>query len=217
MNEIPVITIDGPAGSGKGTIAKLLAKALGWHILDSGALYRLTAFAALKKNIALDDVDTLSKAARHLDVVFDDGEILLEDQNVTKGIRSEDCGNAASKIAACGEVRKALLQRQHDFRQLPGLIADGRDMGTVVFTDAPIKIYLTASAEERGKRRLNQLKENGIGASLPRLIQDIEERDERDMNRAEAPLKPADDAVIIDSSNMNVEQVIKKIMEYVEK
>ena len=217
MNQIPVITIDGPAGSGKGTIAKLVAKELGWHILDSGALYRLTAFAALKKNIAFDDVDTLSKTARTLDVVFDDGEILLESQKVTQDIRSEACGNAASKVAACGEVRAALLSRQHDFRQAPGLIADGRDMGTVVFTDAPVKIYLTASAEERGKRRLNQLKENGINASLPRLIQDIEERDERDMNRTESPLKPADDAIVIDSSNMNIEQVIKKVMEYVEK
>ena len=217
MTQIPVITIDGPAGSGKGTIAKLVAKALGWHILDSGALYRLTAYAALQKGIALDDVDTLAATARHLDVVFDDGEIFLENQNVTNDIRSEECGNAASKVAACGEVREALLQRQHDFRQLPGLIADGRDMGTVVFTDAPIKIYLTASAEERGKRRLNQLKENGINASLPRLIQDIEERDERDMNRAEAPLKPADDAIVIDSSDMNIEQVIKKVMEVINK
>jgi len=217
MNQIPVITIDGPAGSGKGTIAKLVAKELGWHILDSGALYRLTAFAALQKNISFDDVDTLVATARTLDVVFNDGEILLENQMVTNDIRSEECGNAASKVAACGEVREALLQRQHDFRQAPGLIADGRDMGTVVFTDAPIKIFLTASAEERAKRRLNQLKENGINASLPRLIQDIEERDARDMNRAKAPLKPADDAIIIDSSDMSIQQVIKKVMEYVEK
>ena len=217
MNQIPVITIDGPAGSGKGTIAKLVAKELGWHILDSGALYRLTAYAALQKNIAFDDVDTLSKTARSLDVVFKEGEIYLENQKVTQDIRSEECGNAASKVAACGEVREALLKRQHDFRQAPGLIADGRDMGTVVFTDAPVKIYLTASAAERGKRRLNQLKQNGIDASLPRLIQDIEERDERDMNRTESPLKPADDAIVIDSSDMSIEQVVKKVMEYVEK
>ena len=217
MNKIPVITIDGPAGSGKGTIAKLVAEELGWHILDSGALYRLTAYAALHKNIAFDDIDTLSKTARTLDVVFKEGEIYLENHKVTHEIRSEECGNAASKVAACSEVREALLQRQHDFRQAPGLIADGRDMGTVVFTDAPVKIYLTASAEERGNRRLNQLKQNGIDANLPRLIQDIEERDERDMNRTESPLKPADDAIVIDSSNMNIKQVIKKVMEYVEK
>ncbi len=217
MNEIPVITIDGPAGSGKGTIAKLVAKKLGWHILDSGALYRLTAFAALKKGVSFEDESTLAILARNLDVIFDDGEILLENQKVTTDIRSEECGNAASKVAACGVVRDALLQRQHDFRQAPGLIADGRDMGTVVFTDAPIKIYLTASAEERAKRRLNQLKENGINASLPRLIQEIEERDDRDMNREEAPLKPADDAIVIDSSKMNIEQVVKKVMEAIDK
>jgi cytidylate kinase len=151
-----------------------------------------------------------------LDVVFDDGEIYLENKNVTKEIRSEKCGNAASKVAAIGEVREALLQRQHDFRQAPGLIADGRDMGTVVFTDAPVKIYLTASAEERAKRRLNQLKQNGISASLLGLIEEIEERDDRDMNRAEAPLKPANDAVTIDSSAMSIEQVVKKVMEHVE-
>lgn len=217
MNQIPVITIDGPAGSGKGTITALVAKALGWHILDSGALYRLTAFAALKEGVALDDIYSLSKIARNLDVVFSDGKILLKNQNVTSDIRSEECGNEASKVAACGEVREALLQRQHDFRRLPGLVADGRDMGTVVFTDAPIKIYLTASAEERGKRRLNQLKENGINASLPRLIQDIEERDARDMNRADAPLKPADDAIVIDSSDMSIDQVVKRILQVADK
>ena len=213
--QAPVITIDGPAGSGKGTIAKLVAKKLGWHILDSGALYRLTAYAALQKNISFDDEDGLAQVARTLDVVFDDGEILLEGQKVTEAIRSQECGNAASKVAACGKVREALLQRQRDFRQAPGLVADGRDMGTVVFKDAPVKIYLTASAEERAKRRLNQLKEIGINVSLTRLIREIEERDDRDMNRSEAPLKPAEDAICIDSSDMSIEQVVNKVMESV--
>jgi len=208
----PVITIDGPAGSGKGTIASLVAQKLAWHTLDSGALYRLTAYAALQYNIASDNSDALAHIAKNLNVVFDAGEVYLDNEKVSLAIRQEACGNMASKIAALAAVRKALLQRQRDFQQLPGLIADGRDMGTVVFPDAAIKIFLTASAEERAKRRLNQLKQNKISASLTRLIKEIEARDARDMNRQSAPLKAADDAVIIDSSCMTIAEVVDQVM-----
>jgi cytidylate kinase len=212
INLASVITIDGPAGSGKGTIASLVAQQLGWHILDSGALYRLTAFAALQQNIASDNEVALSHIAKNLDVVFESGEIYLAGQCVTLAIRDENCGNMASKIAAIATLRSALLQRQRDFQQAPGLIADGRDMGTVVFPDAPIKIFLTASAEERGKRRLNQLKQNKISASLTRLIKEIKVRDARDMNRQSAPLKAADDAVVIDSSFMTISEVVDQVI-----
>jgi cytidylate kinase len=209
----PVITIDGPAGSGKGTIAKHVAQQLGWHILDSGALYRLTALVALQNTIASDDIATLSHIAKNLDVVFKPNAIYLEGKEVTLAIRQEACGNMASKIAAIAEVRAALLQRQRNFQQAPGLIADGRDMGTVVFPSASTKIYLTATAEERAKRRLNQLKQNKISASLPHLIKEIQTRDTRDMNRQSAPLKAADDALIIDSSNMSIEQVVESVLQ----
>jgi len=211
-NQDPVITIDGPAGSGKGTIASLVAQQLGWHTLDSGALYRLTALVALQQNIASDNEVALSQLAKNLDVVFDTGEIYLAGYCVTLAIRAEDCGNMASKIAAIPSVRSALLQRQRDFQQAPGLIADGRDMGTVVFPYAPIKIFLTASAEERAKRRLNQLKQNKINASLTRLIKEIKARDARDMNRQSSPLKAADDAVVIDSSFMTIVEVVNQVM-----
>ena len=209
---IPVITIDGPAGSGKGTIAALVAQQLGWLTLDSGALYRLTALAALQKNIAANDVVALSAIAANLDVVFEAGKIYLAGHCVTLAIRDEDCGNMASKIAAIPAVRAALLQRQRDFQQAPGLIADGRDMGTVVFPQAALKIFLTASAEERAKRRLNQLKQNKISASLTRLIKEIKARDARDMNRQSSPLKAADDAVVIDSSFMSITEVVNQVI-----
>jgi len=211
-NRAPVITIDGPAGSGKGTIASLVAQQLGWHTLDSGALYRLTALAALQQNIASNNEVALSQIAKNLDVVFDTGEIYLAGNCVSLAIRDEDCGNLASKIAAISSVRSALLQRQRDFQQAPGLIADGRDMGTVVFPHAVIKIFLTASAEERAKRRLNQLKQNKINASLTRLIKEIEARDARDINRQSSPLKAADDAVVIDSSFMTITEVVTQVI-----
>ncbi len=224
--QIPVVTIDGPAGSGKGTIAQAVAEKLGWHILDSGALYRLVALAAMRKGLDLDgsgikkdntDANQLGLIARHLDVVFTpckDGavEVCLEGENVSQAIRSEDCGCAASKVAADEDVRSALLQRQRDFQQAPGLVADGRDMGTVVFPDAAVKIYLTASPEIRGERRQNQLKQQGINANLRGLIRDIEERDARDASRKVAPLIPADDAIIIDTGTLGIDEVVAQVL-----
>ena len=216
----PVITIDGPAGSGKGTISHKVAEQLGWNILDSGALYRLVALAAERKGVNFDKDDSLSKIAETLDVKFTPCEgggvtILLEGDDVSLAIRSEDCGCAASKVAAVKPVRAALLERQRRFLDLPGLVADGRDMGTVVFPDAKVKIFLTASAEIRAERRLKQLKEQGISANLRGLIDDIEERDARDMNRKDAPLVPADDAIIIDTGKFSIDEVVSKVMDAV--
>ncbi len=211
---VPVITIDGPTASGKGTIARLLAQRLGWHILDSGALYRLVALAADKHRIPLDDVDSLATLAAHLDVEFVPGEgdeemkVLLEGEDVTQELRTETCGNGASKVAALPAVRDALLERQRAFARPPGLIADGRDMGTVVFPDAVVKIFLTASAEERARRRYNQLKDKGLGVTLDSLLDEIAERDERDRNRAVAPLVPAEDAVVLDTSALDIDTVV---------
>ncbi|WIX34285.1 (d)CMP kinase [Salinicola sp. JS01] len=211
----PVLTIDGPGGAGKGTISRMIAERLGWHLLDSGALYRLTALAALRKEMALDDVERLTRQAQRLDVVFavEDGaaRILLEGDDVTRAIRREEVGNAASQVAALPPVREALLQRQRDFRQAPGLVADGRDMGTVVFIDAPLKIYLTASAEERAQRRLHQLREAGEDARLATLLEEIQARDARDMQRAVAPLKPAEDAVELDTTQLDIPEVVERI------
>lgn len=219
---IPIVTIDGPAGSGKGTIAQAVAQQLGWKILDSGALYRLVALAAERKGIKFDDEMPLSKIAQTLDVVFspcDDGgiEILLEGDTVTQAIRTEECGCMASQVAAQKQVRSALLERQRNFQEAPGLVADGRDMGTVVFPNAKVKVFLTASAEIRAKRRQNQLKENGIDANLAGLVRDIEERDERDMQRKDAPLIPADDATIIDTGELRIDEVVAKVMVIVKK
>ena len=215
-----VITIDGPAGSGKGTISQRVATALGWHILDSGALYRLVALATLNKGIQLDssNVETeIFQIAKNLDVVFSPSNdkgltIQLEGLDVTQAIRAEECGNIASKVAAIKAVRTALLERQRAFLTSPGLVADGRDMGTVVFPESKLKIFLTASAEIRGKRRLKQLKQQGIDASLLGLIHDIEERDARDMQRKDAPLVPADDAMIIDTSNLSIDEVVDIVL-----
>lgn len=212
-----VITIDGPSGSGKGTISQLLARELGWHFLDSGALYRVLALAADRHAIALDDEASLEPLAEHLDVQFlDNGmggaTIVLEGEEVTDAIRSEACGNAASKVASLPGVRRALLARQRAFREPPGLIADGRDMGTVVFPDAAVKIFLTASAEERAQRRYNQLIEKGMDVNLASLVKEIRERDARDQSRVVAPLKPAADAIVIDTTGIGVEDVMKKVL-----
>ena len=214
----PVITIDGPSASGKGTISSLVAQALGWQMLDSGALYRLVGYAAIKQSIALDDTTSLERIAWELDVRFIAGEngqetkIYLGDENVTLAIRTEESGKAASTVAAHPQVRSALLARQRAFQQLPGLVADGRDMGTVVFPGAALKIFLTASAEERAKRRYKQLMEKGISANLAQLFDEIAERDKRDSQRDTAPLKPANDAVELDTTHMTISEVVDRII-----
>lgn len=214
---IPMLTVDGPSGSGKGTIGRFVAQQLGWHFLDSGALYRILAFAAGQAGVALDDETALAKLAELLDVSFSahDDIILLNNQDVTADIRSEAAGNAASKVAALPAVRQALLARQRAFCRAPGLVADGRDMGTVVFPDAPAKVFLTASAEERANRRYNQLIEKGLSANLSALVQEIAERDARDQNRKVAPLRPADDAQVIDTSEMDIPMAVAKVMDIV--
>lgn len=212
-----VITIDGPSGSGKGTVAGLLAASLQWHLLDSGAIYRVLAVAAVKHAVALDDEIALEKLAVSLDVQFvvdsdNNQRIILEGADVTDSIRNETVGAHASQIAALPGVRSGLLRRQQDFRQAPGLIADGRDMGTVVFADAPLKVFLTAGAEERARRRYLQLKDKGEAVTLTSLLEEIRARDERDTNRTIAPLKPAEDAIILDSTTMTIEQVLERIL-----
>jgi len=215
MSDIPVLTIDGPSGSGKGTIAQLVAKKLGWHYLDSGAIYRVLAQAAIKHHVKLDNEQQLAEMAKNLDLAFvldnDALTVLLEGDDVSNLIRSEQAGNAASKVAALPLVRAALLERQRAFRQSPGLVTDGRDMGTVVFPLANHKVFLTASAEVRAERRYKQLKEKGIECNLPALIAEISERDERDTQRQVAPLRPADDALQLDSSAMGIEAVFKHV------
>ncbi len=212
----PVVTIDGPSGAGKGTICRLVAQATGYHLLDSGALYRLAAVASVKADVNLDDETAVAEVARTLNIRFvaegDTTKVLLGDEDVSLAIRTEKAGMAASQVAAHPKVREALLQCQHDFRQAPGLVADGRDMGTVVFPDAPVKIFLTASAEARAKRRLHQLQESGQTPDYATILADIEARDEKDSNRASAPLKPADDAVMLDSTTMDVHAVFTRVM-----
>lgn len=214
----PVITVDGPSGAGKGTLCQWLAQQLGWQLLDSGALYRLVALDALKKGVDLGDESTLGELALNLDVVFDtsgsDGvKTLLCGEDVSRELRTEETGAVASRVAAVNAVRAALLERQRAFQSPPGLVADGRDMGTVVFPGAKLKVFLTASAAERAQRRYKQLKDKGFDANLADLLRDIEARDERDRNRAASPLVPADDAVELDTTEMGIEEVCHKVRE----
>ncbi len=217
MSDIPVIAVDGPSGTGKGTICSHLANWLSWHLLDSGALYRILAVAAGKYQLELNNELAIADIAASLDVVFqqpqpgEDIEVIFEGDDISQKIRTEECGNSASQIAILPQVRSALLDRQRQFQQSPGLVADGRDMGTVVFSNAPLKIYLIASAKERAKRRYKQLKQKGFDVNLPRLAAGIAERDTRDSQRTISPLKPADDAIVVDTTIMEISEVIKKI------
>jgi len=219
QESIPVITIDGPSGAGKGTVARLVAEQLGWHLLDSGAIYRVLAVAAQHHNISVEDEESLLPIAAHLDVQFQicvegEGKVILEGEDVSNAIRTEEIGALASKVAAFPRIREALLRRQRAFKVSPGLVADGRDMGTVVFLDASIKVFLTASAEERAQRRFIQLKEKGFDVKIGRLLEDIRLRDERDQNRKVAPLIPAEGALIIDSTDLSINEVVSKILSF---
>lgn len=217
---VPVITVDGPSGSGKGTISQILATKLGYHLLDSGALYRLTALSVLKHDIDTNDTPALAKAALELDVVFEaqvDGEqkVLLDGQDVGVQLRLDETSEMASKVATVPEVRDALLIRQKRFRQSPGLVADGRDMGTVVFPDAKHKVFLTASPEVRAERRHKQLIEKGVDANISHLLKGIIERDERDRTRTVAPLVPAEGAFVVDSSTISIDEVVQQIFDFI--
>lgn len=217
MSKINLVTIDGPSGSGKGTVCHIIAAKLNWHLLDSGALYRILAFAALQKKISLDDQKSLADLALNLNVTFQSNgagvDTFLDGENVGDKLRTETVAQAASQVAALQVVRDALLARQKAFCQAPGLIADGRDMGTVVFPDAPVKIFLDASAEERALRRFNQLQDKGFNVSIAQILSEIKERDFRDRNRPVAPLKPAEDALVIDSTSLTIDQVVNQILE----
>lgn len=210
---VPVITIDGPTASGKGTLALRVARHLGWQVLDSGALYRLTALAAMQRQLDETDVAAVTDCARTLDVRFDH-DVWLESINVSDAIRAEAVGNLASRVAALPSVRTALLARQRAFRQPPGLVADGRDMGTVVFPDAVLKVFLVASVEARAQRRYKQLIDKGIPATIDDLRRDLEARDARDSGRAASPLVAAPDAVVLDSSALSIDQTVQQVLQW---
>ena len=214
----PVLAVDGPGGSGKGTICRRVAGAMGWHLLDSGALYRAVAVYAGQRDVPLDDAEGLAKLAGELPVAFEPAEddtcVVLAGVDVTRELRAETTGDRASRVAAIPAVREALVQRQRDFRKPPGLVADGRDMGTVIFPDAEAKVFLTASARERARRRYKQLVEKGIDANIDRLYDEIVERDRRDEQRAVAPLKPAPDARIIDTTTMSIDEVAESVISF---
>jgi len=209
---VPVIAIDGPSGSGKGTIAELVASHLGWHLLDSGALYRIVAAVALTRQIPLDDETALAAMAAGLEIRFDSGAVLVDGEDLTGEIRTEPVSRAASQVAAIGAVRAAILEAQRAMRRPPGLVADGRDMGTVVFPDAELKIYLDASALVRAERRYNQLKNKGLSVNFRALLANLEDRDARDKERAVSPLVPAPDALIIDSTDLGIEEVLDRVL-----
>jgi cytidylate kinase len=219
MQISPVITVDGPSGAGKGTLSAMLANHLNWHLLDSGALYRVLAIATEHHGLSADDEESIVPLAASLDVEFETTEssrrIILEGEDVTDDIRTEEVGSVASQVAALPRVREALLRRQRAFQQDPGLVADGRDMGTVVFTDANAKIFLTASAEARAERRYKQLKDKGLDVNIARLLSDIQARDERDTQRTVAPLVAAEDSLVIDSTSLNIQEVFEKAIEFV--
>ena len=216
-----ILTIDGPSGAGKGSIAQLVAKQLGWHLLDSGALYRLTALAAIRQGVAFEDEAGLANIAANLDVSFEPSEygepvqVILSGENVTRALRMETAGNNASKVAPLAGVRAALLERQRDFARESGLVADGRDMGTVVFPQAKFKVFLSASAQARAERRYKQLKEKGEDVKIAPLLKEIEERDARDMGRKNAPLKAAEDALVIDSTDYSIEEVLDQVLAFI--
>jgi 3-phosphoshikimate 1-carboxyvinyltransferase len=214
--DIPVLCVDGPTASGKGTLASALAAALGYHFLDSGALYRISAYAAVQAGLALEAANEapIAALARNLDIVFDGERLLLQGHDISEAIRTEQAGMDASAVSALPAVRAALLDLQHGFRRLPGLVADGRDMGTVVFPDAGLKVYLTASAERRAQRRYKQLISKGISATLDSLCADLAARDLRDTTRAVAPLKPAQDAALLDNSELTVEQSVTQVLDW---
>jgi cytidylate kinase len=216
IDSVPVLAIDGPSGSGKGTIGQLMAEKLGWHFLDSGAVYRAVGYLAAKQGVNADDVSKVAALAGKMDIRFevDSGgtaKVILDGTEVGDGLRTEEAGAMASKVARIPEVRAALLNKQHAFRQPPGLVADGRDMGTTVFPDAILKVFLTARPEVRAQRRYNQLKDKGLDANLPRLLGEIRDRDARDSARTASPLKPAADASILDTSTLSILEVVEQI------
>ncbi|MBS3785954.1 MAG: (d)CMP kinase [Gammaproteobacteria bacterium] len=217
VNKPPVVTIDGPGGAGKGTVAQAVAAQLGWHFLDSGAIYRLLALSAQRAGIDASQTQQLVALAQAMNIQFpavgkQAGQALLDGEEVSEDIRSEQCGQFASELAAQAPVRQALLDRQRQFRKAPGLVADGRDMGTVVFADAPLKFFLTASVEERARRRHNQLMQKGISATLGDLLKELKARDKRDSERTAAPLVPAEDAITVDTTDLSAEAVIEKVL-----